>query len=287
MSEMQPFFEEVQSHYDLSDDFFALFLDSTRTYSCAWFGDPNATLEDAQKAKIDLSLSKCEITPGMKLLDIGCGWGSTAFRAAERYQANVVGLTLSENQYKYCSQRARESADSDAVHFRLQGWEEFDEPVDRIVSIGAFEHFRNSRHDAFFNRCRELLPTHGIMMLHTIVTPSLANLREQGIEFNQEDVRFAKFIRDEIFPGGQLCAPERIKALAQQNGFNVYHVQSLRLHYARTLDCWAESLTHAREQAIALTSQTVYDRYQKYLKGCAEQFRKGTIDVVQFCMRCE
>ena len=287
MSKMQPFFEEVQSHYDLSDDFFALFLDSTRTYSCAFFDDSNATLEEAQKAKIDLSLSKCELTPGMKLLDIGCGWGSTAFRAAEQYDVNVVGLTLSENQYKHCVQRAEESVHSGTVHFRLQGWEEYDEPVDRIVSIGAFEHFRNSRHEAFFSRCRELLPANGIMMLHTIVTPSLADLRKQGIEFNQEDVRFAKFIRDEIFPGGQLCAPERIKLLAQRNGFNVYHVQSLRLHYARTLDCWAECLSDAREEAIVLTSQTVYDRYQKYLTGCAEQFRKGTIDVMQFCMRCD
>ena len=285
MSEMQPFFEEVQSHYDLSDDFFALFLDPTRTYSCAWFDDPDATLEEAQRAKIDLSLSKCGLSPGMKLLDIGCGWGSTALRAAERYGANVVGLTLSENQYRHASRRASESAYSDTVHFRLQGWEEFDEPVDRIISIGAFEHFRNTRHEAFFDRCREILPANGIMMLHTIVTPSLKHLREQGIEFNQQDVRFAKFIRDEIFPGGQLCAPERIESLAQRNGFRVFDVQSLRLHYARTLDCWAESLANAREQAIALTSQTVYDRYQKYLTGCAEQFRKGTIDVMQFCMR--
>jgi cyclopropane-fatty-acyl-phospholipid synthase len=287
MSEMQPFFEEVQSHYDLSDDFFALFLDSTRTYSCAWFGDPNATLEDAQKAKIDLSLSKCEITPGMKLLDIGCGWGSTALRAAERYEVNVIGLTLSENQVEYASRRAKQSANPDAVHFRLQGWEEHHEPADRIISIGAFEHFRNSRHEAFFTRCREILPANGMMMLHTIVTTSLEDLREQGIEFNQEDVQFAKFIRDEIFPGGQLCVPKRIESLAQRNGFNVYHVQSLRLHYAQTLDCWAERLANTREQAIALTSQTVYDRYQKYLQGCAEQFRKGTIDVMQFCMRCD
>jgi cyclopropane-fatty-acyl-phospholipid synthase len=123
------------------------------------------------------------------------------------------------------------------------------------------------------------------MMLHSIVTPSLADLREAGIEFCQEDVRFARFIRDEIFPDGQLCAPERIKSLAAQNGFSVYHVQPLRLHYARTLDCWAVNLAKARKRAIELTSQTVYDRYHKYLTGCAEQFRKGTIDVMQFCMR--
>ena len=284
---MQPFFEDVQSHYDLSDDFFALFLDPTRTYSCAYFNDPNAPLAEAQRAKIDLSLGKCELEPGMKLLDIGCGWGATALRAAEHYQADVIGLTLSENQCKHATQLARQSTHSADIEFRLQGWEEFDEPVDRIISIGAFEHFRYSRHDAFFKKCREILPGNGIMMLHSIVTPSLADLRESGIEFNHEDVKFARVIRDEIFPGGQLCPPERIKSLASQYGFDVYHVQPLRLHYARTLDHWSESLAKSREQAIAITSQTVYDRYQKYLTGCAEQFRKGTIDVMQFCMRCD
>jgi len=285
VSEMQPFFKQVQSHYDLSDEFFELFLDPTRTYSCAYFEDPQATLEQAQMAKIDLSLDKCQLTPGMKLLDIGCGWGATAFRAAEKYGAHVIGLTLSENQYQYCTTRARGLQQPDSVQFRLQGWEEFNEPVDRIVSIGAFEHFRNSRHEAFFQRCREILPADGIMMLHSIVTTSLADLREQGIPYTQEDVRFAKFIRDEIFPGGQLCPPERIRSFAERSGFEVYHEQSLRLHYARTLDIWAESLAAAREQAIGLTSQTVYDRYQKYLTGCAGQFRKGLIDVMQFCMR--
>lgn len=285
MTEMQPFYEQVQSHYDLSDEFFELFLDPTRTYSCAYFEDPRATLEQAQMAKIDLSLGKCELSPGMKLLDIGCGWGATAFRAAEKYGARVIGLTLSENQYQHCTSRAEELKQSVSVQFRLQGWEEFNEPVDRIVSIGAFEHFRNSRHEAFFQRCREILPNDGIMMLHSIVTTSLADLREQGIPYTQEDVRFAKFIRDEIFPGGQLCAPDRIRSFAERSGFEVYHEQSLRLHYAKTLDIWAESLAAAREEAIALTSQTVYDRYQKYLTGCAEQFRKGLIDVMQFCMR--
>lgn len=285
MSKLKPFFENVQSHYDLSDDFFALFLDPTRTYSCAYFKDPNSTLEEAQRAKIDLSLGKCELAPGMKLLDIGCGWGATALRAAEHYQANVVGLTLSENQFRHASRQAKLSGYADTVEFRLQGWEEFTDPVDRIVSIGAFEHFRSARHTAFFERCREILPAKGIMMLHTIVTPSMKTLAENNIEPCHEDIKFARFIRDEIFPGGQLCAPERIQSLAQNTGFDVYHVQSLRLDYAQTLDCWAENLTSARDKAISITSQSVYDRYQKYLTGCAEQFRKGTIDVMQFCMR--
>lgn len=285
MKEMQPFFKQVQSHYDLSDEFFELFLDPTRTYSCAYFEDPNASLEEAQLAKIDLSLGKCQLSPGMKLLDIGCGWGAAAFRAADIYQAKVIGLTLSENQFNHCTHRASKLSQPGNVEFFLQGWEEFNQPVDRIVSIGAFEHFRNSRHEAFFKRCHEILPDDGIMMLHSIVTTSLADLREQGIEYTHDDVRFAKFIRDEIFPGGQLCAPERIAKLAQQNGFEVYHRQSLRLHYAKTLDIWSENLAASKKRAIEITSQTVYDRYQKYLTGCAAQFRKGLIDVMQFCMR--
>lgn len=287
MSQLRPYFEDVQSHYDLSDDFFALFLDPTRTYSCAYFEGPDTTLHEAQNAKIELSLGKCRLSPGMKLLDIGCGWGATAYRAAETYKVNVIGLTLSENQHAYVTQRAVELGLQDTTKFRLQGWEQFDGTADRIVSIGAFEHFRKERHEAFFAKCRQILPPGGIVMLHSIVTSSLQTLRERGIEYTQEDVWFAKFIRDEIFPGGQLCAPERITSLASQAGFDVYHIQSLQPHYARTLDCWSENLGAAREAALALTSQAVYDRYQKYLKGCAEQFRKGTIDVMQFCMRSQ
>ena len=286
MEELRPFFEDVQSHYDLSDDFFALFLDSSRTYSCAYFEDPEASLDEAQLAKIDLSLNKCRLSPGMKLLDVGCGWGSTALRAVANYGVKVVGLTLSENQFRHASQLAALSDHPEDFDFRLQGWEEFCEPVDRIVSIGAFEHFTKSRHDAFFQRCREILPADGIMMLHTIVMTSFRGLEEQGIELKQQDVRFARFIKREIFPGGQLCAPERVESLARQNGFDVHHVQSLRLHYARTLDCWAERLSLSRQEAVALTSQLVYDRYEKYLTGCSEQFRKGTIDVMQFTLHC-
>jgi len=285
MPELRPYFEDVQSHYDLSDEFFALFLDPTRTYSCAFFERPDMSLHEAQQAKIELSLGKCRLSPGMTLLDVGCGWGATAFRAASHYGVKVIGLTLSENQHAHAMRRAAELGLDELVEFRLHGWEQFDEPVDRIVSIGAFEHFRKERHEAFFAKCRKILPPGGVMMLHSIVTSSLETLRQRGIEYTQEDVKFGKFIRDEIFPGGQLCAPERITALAGQAGFEVYQVQSLQPHYARTLDCWSQNLEAAKEAALALTSRTVYERYQKYLKGCAAQFRKGTIDVMQFSMR--
>src|SRR5689334_12218138 len=125
-------FTRVQAHYDLSDDFFELFLDPTRTYSCAKFNSPDDTLEQAQRAKIDLSLAKCELRPGDTLLDIGCGWGAAALRAQERYRARVIGLTLSRNQFAHNQALARGNPDLD---FRLEGWETFEQPVQRIVSI--------------------------------------------------------------------------------------------------------------------------------------------------------
>lgn len=284
MSEkLKPFYSEVQAHYDLSDDFYALFLDPTRMYSCAFFREEEMTLEQAQIAKVDLSLGKCHLEPGQTLLDIGCGWGTTALRAAEQYNVNAIGLTLSKNQLAYASSR---TAPEGTVEFRLQGWEEFSEPVDRIVSIGAFEHFRHERHEAFFQKCRSLLPDDGRMMLHTIVLSSFTTLKKMGIEIGPEDVAFAKFIRDEIFPGGQLCVPERIEDFAKEHGFEVEHIESLRLHYARTLDCWAENLESAKQEAIELTSDEVFERYMKYLTGCADNFRRGNIDVMQFQLSC-
>ena len=286
MNNPSPFYEDVQAHYDLSDEFFALFLDSTRTYSCAYFKDPDYSLEQAQLAKIDLSLGKCNLKPGLLLLDIGCGWGATALRAAEKYQVDVIGLTLSQNQFSYISERAKAlPAGSGKVEFRLQGWEEFDEPVDRIVSIGAFEHFRKERHKEFFARCRKVLAPGGQMMLHSIVYLSFQTQREKGIDVNEEDIAFAKFIRKKIFPGGEICNPERMEALAIEAGFEVFHTQSLQLHYAQTLEQWATTLKSRKAEAVRLTSLETYDMYMHYLIGCAKQFRKGTIDLMQFCLR--
>ena len=281
---LKPFYENVQAHYDLSDDFFALFLDPSRTYSCAYFREEDMTLEEAQIAKVDLSLSKCDLKPGQKILDIGCGWGTTAIRAAEEYGVDAIGITLSKNQHAYASSRQANSERN--VEFRLLGWEEFKEPVDRIVSIGAFEHFRKQRHKEFFQKCRELLPEDGKMLLHTIVLNTLPKLKELGVDVGPEDVAFAKFILKEIFPGGQLCDPDRIEKFATESGFTVEHVEHLRLHYARTLEIWAENLGKAKSEAIELTSTEIYERYMKYLTGCAASFRKGFIDVIQFKLGC-
>jgi cyclopropane-fatty-acyl-phospholipid synthase len=280
VTQLKPFFREVQAHYDLSDDFFALFLDTARVYSCAYFERPEMTLEEAQQAKIDLSLGKCDLRPGMRLLDIGCGWGAVSRRAAEKFGARVIGLTLSRNQRRY----AAEACAGLPVEVRLQGWEEFGEPVDRIVSIGAFEHFRRERYPAFFERTHGLLPAGGRMLLHTIVLSDREELARQKIAIEHEHVLFAKFIGKTIFPGGQLCEPATILAEAIRAGFDVERVQSLRLHYARTLGEWAKRLEAAKERAVAVTSEETYETYMKYMTGCARNFRSGHIDVMQFTL---
>src|SRR6201989_2357370 len=158
---LTPHFADVQAHYDLSDEFFRLFLDPTQTYSCAYLERDDMTLEQAQIAKIDLALGKLGLQPGMTLLDIGCGWGSTLRGAGETYDVNVRRLTLSKNQAIAVDKlfRAMDSTLSRRVY--LAGWEEFHEPVDRIVSIGAFEHFGKKRYDNFFTMAYSALPGAG------------------------------------------------------------------------------------------------------------------------------
>jgi cyclopropane-fatty-acyl-phospholipid synthase len=283
-AKLEPFYEQVQAHYDLCDDFFALFLDPSRTYSCGYFERPDMTLEEAQRAKIDLTLGKCDLRAGMRLLDIGCGWGALARRAAEKHGAHVIGLTLSANQHAYVQRTlADRPVRTGSVDIRLSAWEEFAEPVERIVSVGAFEHFRAERYAAFFARCRALLPASGRLVLHSIVWPSSAGYTGKPLE--HEHVLFAKFIRRHIFPGGQLCPPETIVGHAEQAGFRLTQTQSLQAHYARTLNHWATNLRSARARAIALTSEQTYDTYMHYLTGCARYFADGLLDVMQFTLK--
>jgi cyclopropane-fatty-acyl-phospholipid synthase len=291
MTQFRPFYKQVQAHYDLSNDFFALFLDSSMTYSCAYFARPEMSLHEAQLAKIDLSLGKCDLprkaessnaAARIKLLDIGCGWGATARRAVENFNVDVIGLTLSNEQHSLITQSVANTANH--IDFRLQGWEEFTEPVDRIISIGAFEHFRAERYEAFFTRAFSLLPRGGRMMLHTIVQPDINELRQRGIVVDHEAVMFGKFICKNIFPGGQLCSPQVIMRHATNAGFTLAHSESLRLHYARTLDMWADNLRARREQAITITNKDTYDMYMHYLTGCAHYFRTGHNDVMQFTL---
>jgi cyclopropane-fatty-acyl-phospholipid synthase len=285
---LAPRFKDVQTHYDLSDEFFRLFLDPTQTYSCAYFERDDMTLEEAQYAKMDLSLGKLGLQPGMTLLDVGCGWGGTMHRAVEKHDVDVIGLTLSENQHEAVQKKL---ANSEVVRgsgrhaeVRLQGWEEFDGSVDRIVSIGAFEHFGDDRYDAFFKMAYAALPADGVMMLHTIVKPSDEEFNARGLPITMTKLKFFKFIMDEIFPGGRLPFVSVVEEHAVKAGFRVERVQPLRLHYAHTLEIWAAALEARKDEAIAIQSQEVYDRYMRYLTGCAELFTDGYTDVCQFTL---
>ena len=282
---LTPHFEEVQAHYDLSDDFFRLFLDPTMTYSCAyWDRMRDISLEEAQIRKIDLALGKLGLRPGMTLLEVGCGWGSTMRRAIEKYDVNVIGLTLSKHQ----AGRVQELFD--AMHTErsrrvvLQGWEQFEESVDRIVSIGAFEHFGYDRYDDFFAKAYRILPDDGVMLLHTITMLTPQQMVERGLPMTDEVASFTEFIGAEIFPGGQLPPIEMVEFHASKMGFNLKRRQSLQLHYARTLDHWAEALQARHAEAVEIQSEEVYQRYMRYLTGCADAFRKGYIDVNQFTL---
>ena len=282
--DLTPYYDESQSIYDISNDFFALFLGHTMGYTCSYFERDDMTLDEAQVAKFDLALGKLDLQPGMTLLDVGCGWGGAMEVAVQNYDVNVIGITLSKAQSEFARERLAKLDTERSIEVRLQGWEEFDEPVDRIVSIGAFEAFKAERYPLFFERAYKILPRDGRMLLHTILAHTQKFFRDNGIKLTISDLKFMRFIGTEIFPGGQLPAVEDIELLAEGSGFTLERTHLLQQHYARTLDMWADNLLANREQAISLTSQEVYDRYLKYLTGCADFFKRGITNVGQFTL---
>lgn len=284
-SDLAPYYEESQSIYDISNDFYALFLGPTMGYTCGYYEREDMNLEESQNAKFDLALGKLDLKPGMTLLDIGCGWGGCLERALINHDVNVIGITLSKEQSDYARKRLAKIDTNRNVDIRLQGWEEFNEPVDRIVSIGAFEAFKQERYPIFFERAYSILPENGgRMLLHTILAHPQQFFRENGIKLTISDLKFMKFIGEEIFPGGQLPAVEDIEKLADGSGFKLERIHLLRPHYARTLDMWAANLEAKKDEAIALQGQEVYDRFMKYLTGCADFFRRGITNIGQFTL---
>ena len=282
--ELTPYYEESQSIYDVSNEFFALWLGPTMGYTCGYYERDDMDLEESQNAKFDLALGKLNLEPGMTLLDIGCGWGGCLERAVEKFDVNVIGITLSKAQSEFARARLAKLDTDRKIEIRMQGWEEFDEPVDRIVSIGAFEAFKAERYPLFFERAYNILPSDGRMLLHTILAHTQKFFRDNGIKLTLSDLKFMKFIGTEIFPGGQLPAVEDIEKLAADSGFTLERIHLLQQHYARTLDMWSANLEAKRDEAIALMDEATYDKYQKYLTGCADFFRRGITNIGQFTL---
>jgi cyclopropane-fatty-acyl-phospholipid synthase len=284
MSKLTPYYEESQSAYDISDDFFGLFLDPTWVYTCAYFERDDMTLEEAQLAKLDLALDKLNLEPGMTLLDVGCGWGGALVRAVQKYDVNVVGITLSRNHCERSKARLAAIPTQRHAEARLQGWEEFDEKVDRIITIEAFDAFKKERYPAFFERAYEILPDDGRMLLHSLFTYDRRWLHEQGIPLMMKDIRFLKFLRESIFPGGELPSEDDIVEISKAAGFFLEETQLMQQHYARTLDMWAANLEANRDRAIAVQSEETYNNFMHYLTGCADRFRRRLINVGQFTL---
>jgi cyclopropane-fatty-acyl-phospholipid synthase len=265
---------EAAFHYETSNDFFKLWLDPTMTYSCAYFATGSESLEEAQMAKVDLAFQRVKLQQGHRLLDIGCGWGAAAERAAERYGASAVGLTVSPQQLELARRRERPGL---ALSYRLEDWETYREPCDVIVSFGAFEHFKVANYGAFFARCHEVLPDGGSMLIQTIT------IGKPSTSFKL--FRFAHFLRKEIYPGAELPPPEVVVSHARLGGFELLHAESLRPHYVRTLEEWLRNLKANRDAAIAATSEEIYAKNVRYLDGAAQYHRTGETNVYHFLFR--
>ena len=261
-------------HYEVSNDFFKLWLDPSMTYSCAYFATGSESLEEAQMAKVDLAFRKAQLQRGDRLLDIGCGWGAAAERAAVQYGASAMGLTVSRMQLELARRRERPGL---ALSYRLEGWETYREPCDVIVSFGAFEHFSVAKYDAFFARCHQVLTDGGSMLIQTIT------IGKPSTSFKL--FRYAYFLRKEFFPGAELPPPEVVISYARRGGFELLHAESLRAHYCRTLDEWLGNLKANREAAIAATSEETYEKFVRYLDGAAQYHRTGETNVYQFLFR--
>lgn len=286
MPKLEPKYEELQSIYDISNEFYELFLGPTMGYTCGFYPNKDTTCDEAQIAKFDLALGKLGLEPGMTLLDIGCGWGACMQRAVEKYDVNVIGLTLSGEQRQYAIDKLSKLDTNRNIEVRLQGWEEFTDKVDRIVSIGAFEHFGRDRWPAFFETAYNALPEDGRMLLHTITAISGQDeAQAKGIPMTMTLAKFTLFIMREIFPGGQLPSAWLPRKYAAEAGFAVTRDDEIGFHYARTLQDWAAMLAANKERAIEVQGQEAYDRFDKYLNGCVELFRNGNTSVHQYTLQ--
>ncbi len=256
----------VAHHYDLDRRLYDLFLDSDRQYSCAYFQRPGQSLEEAQLAKKRHIVAKLAVEPGNKVLDIGCGWGGLGLYLAETAGAEVVGITLSEEQFAIARDRAEQSGMQDRVEFRIEDYRETQGTFDRIVSVGMFEHVGVGYYGTFFRQCARLLEEDGVMLIHTIgrtTGPGVTN----------------PWITKYIFPGGYLPDLEEIIPAIEKAGLIITDVEILRLHYAETLKAWRERFMARREEAKALYDERFCRMWEFYLAGCEATFRNGD-DVV-------
>jgi cyclopropane-fatty-acyl-phospholipid synthase len=252
----------VAHHYDLGDRLYDLFLDADRQYSCAYFTDPGNSLEQAQADKKAHIAAKLNLKPGQRVLDIGCGWGGMALYLNRVADVDVLGITLSEEQLKTARRRAEEAGVADRVKFELIDYRDVTGVFDRIVSVGMFEHVGPPHYRAFFAKCRALLAEDGVMLLHTI-----GRMGGPGVT----DAFTAKY----IFPGGYNPALSEIVAASERVKLIAADIETLRVHYAHTIQHWYDRTVAAKEQIVAMYDERFYRMWTLYLAGAMAAFRHG------------
>lgn len=266
----------IEHHYDVSNDFYRLWLDEAMVYSCAYFPTRTESLEEAQNAKIDHILGKLMLQPGERLLDIGCGWGALAIRAAQKYGANVIGITLSKNQHALACERVAQTGLEGQVEIRLQDYRDIepgDGQFDKITSIGMFEHVGLNHLDAYFGKIHALLKDGGLVLNHGITSTDPGS----GVA----PLGAAGFIEKYVFPNGELPHISLALKAMQSAGLEALDVECLRRHYARTLACWSENYERHSEAIHALVSETTYRVWRIYLAGCAHAFSQNWVSLYQ------
>jgi cyclopropane-fatty-acyl-phospholipid synthase len=266
---------DIRFHYDVGNDFYALWLDERRVYSCAYFETASDSLERAQEQKLDLICRKLRLRPGMRLLDIGCGWGGLILWAAEHYGVDATGITLSDEQFEYASRLIRERGLSERCRVSLTDYRDLDEdrPFDRIASVGMFEHVGLRQLPEYFGKMHRLLRPGGLALNHGIThtTPGITNL---GSDMGQ-------FVERYVFPGGELTHAAKVIECAAGQGLEILDCENLRPHYARTLWHWVERLEAARSKAIGLVGERRYRIWQIYMAGSAHAFEAGWLSLFQ------
>jgi cyclopropane-fatty-acyl-phospholipid synthase len=263
----------VRHHYDVSNDFFALWLDKTMTYSCAIFSRGAKTLEEAQEAKLELVCTKLALEPGQRVLDVGCGWGSFALHAAERHGVSVVGITLSEPQAALARERAAERGLADRVDIRVADYRELaDEPFDAVASIGMVEHVGASQIDVYARRLARLVKPGGRVLNHGI-----ARLRVGDPEAGPFSERY-------VFPDGAPLHLSRIQLALERGGLETHHVEDFRHDYAETLRHWAKNVDDNLDEAIRLAGPERIRVWRLYLRAARRGFESGFTSIYQ--VRC-
>jgi cyclopropane-fatty-acyl-phospholipid synthase len=260
---------QIQHHYDVSDDFYALWLDPRRVYSCAYYREAGMTLAQAQEAKLEHICRKLMLKPGERFLDIGAGWGGLLLWAAEHYGVDATGITLSKNQHAYVNRLIEERGLRGRVRMHLLDYRALpeDEPWDKIASVGMFEHVGRARLPAYFAKIHCLLKPGGLLLNHGITAGGTRN--------SQLGAGIGDFVERYIFPGGELLHVSHVLHVLAEQGLEGLDTENLRPHYAKTLWSWSDALEGQLERARELTNERTVRAYRLYLAGSAMGFERG------------